>query len=375
MVDGWTETLFHPAPVPGPKEDGSMLSSRENYLRNARFQKPEWIPSTVVINDASWDMYREDMESVCVRFPEFFPRVKPGWRDYANYDFGPAYRKNEPFTDAWGSVWETAVDGIEGVVKNEVMDTWDKLEGYRPPDADVQLDRGPADWRSVAAAVARARADGELTAGSVAHGFLFLRILYLRGYMNAMIDFAQDDPHLPRLIRMIVDHNMKIVRHYLGMGVDLMVFGDDLGTQTSTVLSPAMFRKYIAPAYKTLMDPCKRAGTLVYLHSDGKTLDILEDQIAAGADIVNPQDLCNGIDNISKAVKGKACIELDIDRQTVVPCGSAGDIEDLIREEVMKLGSAAGGLQFVAGIYPPTPPRNVEALCKSLIKYRRYWWE
>ena len=41
----------------------------------------------------------------------------------------------------------------------------------------------------------------------------------------------------------------------------------------------------------------------------------------------------------------------------------------------MKLGSPEGGLEFIAGIYPPTPPENVEALCKSLIKYQRYWWE
>ncbi|MFY9175759.1 MAG: hypothetical protein WBI74_11885 [Caldicoprobacterales bacterium] len=46
-----------------------------------------------------------------------------------------------------------------------------------------------------------------------------------------------------------------------------------------------------------------------------------------------------------------------------------------LKEEVMKLGSPEGGLEFIAGIYPPTPPENVEALCKSLIKYQRYWWE
>jgi uroporphyrinogen decarboxylase len=352
-----------------------MLTVRENYLRNARFQKPEWIPCNIVINDASWDMYQDDMESVCIRFPEFFPRVKPGWRNYANYDFGPAYRKNEPFTDAWGSVWETATNGIEGIVKNEVLDNWDKLDHYRVPNAETQLDRSPVDWREVARTIKQSKDKGELTIGSVAHGFLFLRILYLRGFMNAMIDFAADDPHLPLLIDMIVEHNMTIVQHYLEMGVDQMCFADDLGTQTSIILSPDMLRKYIFPAYKKLMDPCKKAGTLVYLHSDGRTLDILEEQARAGVDIVNPQDLCNGIDNIARTIKGKACIELDIDRQTVIPYGNAHDIDSLINEEVIKLGSEAGGLQFIAGIYPPTPPRNVEALCKALLKYRRHWWE
>jgi hypothetical protein len=351
------------------------MTDRENYLRNARFQSPEWIPAGVSISDASWDQYRQDMELVCLKFPEFFPHVRPDWRDYDKHQFSPAHRKGEPFTDAWGSVWETTIDGIEGVVTNEVLDDWEKLAAYQAPDANVQFDRGPANWQEIAESIKSNKKNGQLTAGSVAHGFLFLRILYLRGFTNAMMDFATGDPHLPELIDRITEHNMTIVQRYLAMGVDLMSFGDDLGTQSSTFISPAMFHQYIAPAYERLMTPCKKAGTLVFLHSDGKTLDILEEQVRAGVDIVNPQDLCNGIDNIARTIKGKACIQLDIDRQTVVPYGSASDIEDLIHEEVVKLGSPAGGLAFIAGIYPPTPPQNVEALCLALQKHRRYWWE
>lgn len=352
-----------------------MLSSKENYLRNARFQGPEWIPSQVIINDASWDQYQKDLEQVCIRFPEFFPHVRPGWRDYNNYRFSPACRKNEPFIDAWGCRWETCQNGIEGVVTNIVLNDWDKLEDFRVPDANEQFDRGLAQWDKIRNQIDEAKRFGEMTIGGVPHGFLFLRIIYLRGFENAMIDFALDDPHIYRLIDMLVDHNRVLVDKYLQMGVDVMQFADDLGSQTSTFLSPAMFKKFIAPAYKKLIDPCKAQDVLVWLHSDGRTLDILEEQVRVGVDIVNPQDLCNGIDNIARVIKGKACICLDIDRQTIIPYGSPKDIEDLIREEVMKLGSSSGGLEFIAGIYPPTPPQNIEALCKALLKYRRYWWE
>jgi hypothetical protein len=78
-----------------------------------------------------------------------------------------------------------------------------------------------------------------------------------------------------------------------------------LGTQTSTILSAEKLRKYIFPAYRRLIGPCKKAGILVELHSDGRTLDILDDQVRLGVDIVNPQDLCNGIDNLAKTIKGK----------------------------------------------------------------------
>jgi uroporphyrinogen decarboxylase len=352
-----------------------MISARENFLRNVKFQNPEWIPSAIHINDASWDEYREEMEKVCVKFPSFFPQVKPGWRDYSTFTFAPAYRRNEPFIDSWGCVWETPRDGIEGVVTNAVLKDWNQLKNYRVPDANVQWDRGPANWDDASNSAAAARLNGYPVIGYLPHGFLFLRTTYLRGFENAMIDFALDAPEMSQLIEMLVDHNMTMVQNYLKLGVDMIYFADDLGSQTSTFISPAMFRKFIAPAYQKLMDPCHQQGVLVALHSDGRTLDILEDQVRAGVNMVNPQDLCNGIDNIASIIKGKACIQLDIDRQSVVPFGSTKDIDELIKEEVVKLGSPQGGLEFIAGIYPPTPPENVEALCKALLKYQRYWLE
>lgn len=352
-----------------------MYSNRENYIRNAKFQGPDRIPISVHISDASWDQFRVDMESAALKHPSFFPYVKSGWRDYDNHDFGPAYTKDQPFTDSWGSTWLSPVNGIEGNVIKFPLDDWSKFDNYKAPDPSVTADRGPVDWDAIKTWINNQKANGELTVGGVPHGFLFLRLEYLRGFNNFMIDIATDEPKLYELIDIIVEHNLKLVKNYLDIGVDMMSFGDDLGTQTSTILSPDDFRKWIKPNYAKLMRPCKKSNTLVFFHSDGRTLDILEDQIAAGVDIVNPQDLVNGIDNIAKEIKGKACICLDIDRQTVVPFGNRKDIHDLIEEEVKKLGDPSGGLELVAGIYPPTPPENVDALCDALEKYRTYWWE
>lgn len=353
-----------------------MLTNRENFIRNVRFEKPEWIPANVAINDASWDLWRDDLASVCMRFPQFFGTdIKPGWRDYDPYEFAPGYRKGEPFTDAWGCVWQTACNGIEGVVTHGPLADWDLLPGFQSPDPETTGDRGPLDWPGFAQYGRLVKQGGDPFIGYLPHGFLFMRITYLRGFENAMVDFAMEAPELDQLIEKLVAHNLALIHHFIAAGVDMVEFAEDLGSQESTILSPDLFRRYLKPAYHRLMEPCRQAGILVGFHSDGKTLDILEDQIEAGVQRVNPQDLCNGIDNLARRIKGKACIQLDIDRQTIIPFGTAHDIDDLIREEVMKLGSPNGGLEFIAGIYPPTPPQNVEALCKALLKYQRYWWQ
>ena len=351
------------------------MSDRENYLRAARFQNPERIPTDVGISDASWDYYRGEMEQMALHHPDFFPYVNQGWRDYDQYDFGPAYRKGEPFNDNWGCRWETPMNGIEGVVTYSPLKDWTAYGGYSMPDIETQDDRSEANWGERIGEADLARKNDELIFFSLPHGFLFLRLTYLRGFENMMCDMADEDPRFVRLFDELVAYNLKLVERYVKIGADVMGFPDDLGTQTGSIVSPAMFEKWFEPAYRKLMAPSKKANILTHFHSDGKTLDILESQIRAGVDIVNPQDLANGIDNLAKYIKGHVCIDLDIDRQSIIPYGTRMEIFELVEEEVKKLGSPSGGLMLSAGIYPPTPPDNVDALCSALRKYQRYWWD
>lgn len=352
-----------------------MLNHRENYLRTVRFQNPRWIPVDIGFSDASLHEWRGDMELVMASYPEFFPWYKTGCINYENWDFGPACTAGKDFTDAWGCSWRTARNGIEGVVINEPLADWQDFGDYQVPDPLRQLDRGPADWPETERQIDMARNRGDLTYGSLSHGFLFMRLQYLRGFTNLMFDMIDAEPRLDRLIAEIDRHNSIIVERYIAYDVDIMEFPEDLGTQTASIISPDLFRRYIKPSYKKLIEPCRQRGILTAMHSDGYIMELLDDLLDVGLDILNPQDLCNGIDNLARELKGKACIRLDIDRQSVVPFGSRQDIFNLVEEEVRKLGSARGGLEMSAGIYPPTPPENVDALCAALKKYQTWWWD
>jgi plastocyanin len=133
--------------------------------------------------------------------------------------------------------------------------------------------------------------------------------------------------------------------------------------------------QWIVPAYQRIFGPARRAGCHVHLHTDGHMIELIDEIIDAGVTICNPQDLCNGIDNIKAAVDGRISIRLDIDRQTIVPFGTPREIHDHVEEAVRKLGSPRGGLELIVGIYPPTPLENVEALCAAFDKYRTYWYD
>lgn len=349
------------------------LSDRENFLRNVEMTGPDWTPCCLSISGATWNQLGAELEDVLLRHPVLFPGYEKGKREFREPDEYGLIGIDETHTDAWGCVWQQSIDGIAGIVIEEPLDDWAKFDGYQPPDPLVQGDRGEVDWEQRRNNIAKAKSEGRLTSGSTSHGFLFMRLYYLRGFDNFMMDVATEEPRLRALIQLLVDHNMKIVQQYLEMGVDVMDFADDLGTQTASMVSPADFRKWILPAYKSLMQPCREAGCHVSLHSDGHTLELMDQLIEAGVTIVNPQDLCHGIDNLARELKGRVCIRLDIDRQSIVPFGTPREIRDHIEEAVRKLGSPDGGLEMIAGIYPPTPAENIDALCSAFEEFRTYW--
>ncbi len=165
------------------------------------------------------------------------------------------------------------------------------------------------------------------------------------------------------------------VERYIEMGVDVFGLAEDLGAQDRSVLGPRMFRKWIAPAYRRLIEPLQAAGVQAHSHSDGYVMDIIDQLLEVGMTICNIQDLVNGVENIRDTLKGRVCVDLDVDRQSIVPHGTPEEIAELIEHEVRALGSPQGGLMITCGVYPPTPPQNIDAVLTAMEKYQRYWWD
>ena len=354
-------------------EDAFVLSHGENYNRTVRMTGPEWIPASVVISGGAWQLLREDLDEVCSRHPLIFPGFKKPSRDWNTWEVSPAPGATR--RDAWGALWQFDLGGLDGIVLEHPLDDWAKFDGFTAPDPMKYTDQGERDLPKQCENIRRAKERGDGASAGLDHGYFLMRLWYLRGFENLMLDIATDEPKLHELVEMVTARNVAIVREYVNAGVDVVTFPEDIGTQTASILSPKDFRKWIKPSYKRMMSPVKDAGGMVTTHSDGYIMELVDDLLDCGCDVLNPQDLCNGIDEIARLIKGRCCINLDIDRQKIVPFGTRKDIHDLIEEEVRKLGSPRGGLMFVCGIYPPTPAENVDAVCEALEKFRTYWWD
>lgn len=338
---------------------------RRNYLKALEFQYPEWIPCAVSFSPATWKKHREKLEDIVVRHPLIFGSYEKSSRDFDAMP--PCYREGEYYTDNWRCVWYNIQEGLEGQVVRFPLADWKALDTYRPPDYLTKTEREERDWEKIKRDIEERRNKGLLTVGSGER--LFDRLYFLRGFRNLMIDIVMDDPNLPRLIKMLEDYEMKLIGKWLEIGVDMIVFHTDIGTQHGLMISPAKFRKYIKPMFKFLFTTCRKAGTHVHLSSDGRLLDIVDDLIECGVSAHDPQLRANTLEGIIKAYKGKMCIDLDLDRQMFAFCTPA-DIRQQVKEAVEKLSLPEGGLMMKAQISGGNVSlENIEAICHSMEEF------
>jgi len=332
--------------------------NRQQYLNSISFRGDGEVNCSVVVYYPVWKQFEKQMEKLKDRFSTISISV-------AKDDTKKA---GSTTRDIWGCLWSYAQDYLEGQVVEHPLKDWNSLKSYVPPDPD-----GYADWRKAESDVREAKEKGVLTSGGTEHGFLFLKLAYLRGFENYMMDMAEKDSRIFELTEMVTEFWMAVVKRYVAMDVDMMNFGDDLGLQKSLPISPAAWREFIKPSYKKLFSYCRDNGVHVGLHTDGYILDIIPDLIECGISILNPQDLVNGIDNLESLAKGKVALNLDIDRQKLTFFGKKQEINEHILNCIKTLGSPQGGLSLIWGVYPGTPLENIEAVLSAMEKYRLLW--
>ena len=75
----------------------------------------------------------------------------------------------------------------------------------------------------------------------------------------------------------------------LGDDVDMIKIGDDLGTEQSLLMSPAMYRRILKPIHADYIAFIQaRTKARIFFHTDGDVFDLLDDLVEIGVDILNP---------------------------------------------------------------------------------------
>jgi len=322
-----------------------MVESREplrmnDYEKSRCFLTPEFIPVSVSILPAAWMKYRTELFELTQRHPVLFePRDEEP--DYDNMAGGTYVAGDH--VDAWGCVWSNVHSGREAIVTGHPVPNREDIRTLKAPTIDA----------------------------GIPHGFMFLRLMDLRGYEELMIDFAEEPPELQQLIDIVLEYNMRQLNLTIEeSGGDRTIwFGDDLGTQKALPIRPETWRKYLKPCYAKLYERCHEVGIIVHMHTDGCIHEIIPDLIECGVDVLNPQVRANGLENLARTCKGKVCVQLDLDRQ-LFPFATPQEIDEHVRSATDALGAPEGGLWLSAEVDDGVPLENVEAICCALETHR-----
>ena len=315
--------------------------ANELLIKAATYQYPEQIPVSSWIMPAVFIRYGDKIKKIAEKYKHI---TGDWWENYDPYKSMPdSYRKGQ-FTDPWGCVWTNEFDGQESIVTGHPVKTREDVHTMKIPEGDYWLK----------------------------HGFMYLILLDLRGFEEAMIDFFEEPPELQMLIDNVLNYNLKQTKYMLANNKEKMiVFGDDLGMQKGLAIGAEKWRKYMKPCFSAIYKLCKDDGRLVYMHTDGDIHEIMPDLQECGVDMLNPQIRANGLDNLERICKGKIPINLDLDRQ-LFPVGTPDEIRKHVEECVKRLYLPEGGLGLNIEIGPDNPLENIEAVFDAASEFRFY---
>ncbi len=121
-------------------------------------------------------------------------------------------------------------------------------------------------------------------------GELFETAYRLRGFEQFMFDMAKNPLLVDYLLDQLTAMHLAVCLELARAGIDILSLDDDVGEPTRMMISPAMWRRYFKPRFKTIIAACKAVNPelAVFWHSDGCIEPIIPDLIEIGVNILNP---------------------------------------------------------------------------------------
>lgn len=204
---------------------------------------------------------------------------------------------------------------------------------------------------------------------------------YLRGFQDWYMDMAADQNLIGALMDAITDVTVVMARRMMeevGDLADVIMTGDDLGTQGGPQVHPETYRKVIKPRharfYRQVQEMCPHAK--IFLHTCGSVYLLLPDLVDIGVQVLNPvQVAARDMDpvKLKKEFGERLSFWGAIDTQQVLPNGTPEDVKAEVETRIDQMGKAGG--YVVCGVHnlqPDVPLENVLAMYHHTRKYGVY---
>jgi len=381
------------------------MTSRERVLAVLNHEPPDRVPIVLGPSNATgvkMGTYRRIKELIGVqaedRYIYDWPELGTAEMDEATLDrlhsdvrgvldLEPASvmernRQREPHSphfNSWGGGAIESEPGswFPGIHPLENATTIEELEAHAWPDMD--------DPTRVAHVRARAQQLAEENKYGIVATPWLLFPLERAFEMQRMDKFLMNMAKRPDFARALLEKNASLCKtlmgHFLrecGDNIDIIKIGDDLGMNTSLLMSPKMYRAILKPIHADYIAFIKQhTKAKVMFHTDGDVLPLIPDFIEMGVDILNPIQTSAGKMSDLQALKtqfGKDIVFCGgIDTLQILPFGTPQQVRDEVKRVISVLGEGGGYmLGAVHTVMNDVPAENVLAMVDAVEEFGYY---
>ena len=199
---------------------------------------------------------------------------------------------------------------------------------------------------------------------------------WMRGYAEWLEDLYDRPSFLIEMSERAASFWMEATRRALeeaGEFIDVVMLGDDLGTQTTPVMRPEMYRQLIKPIHRKMVETVKSFGKPLLYHTCGCVYPLIPDFIEIGIDALNPVQV-SARNMEPQRLKREFGREMAfwgaIDTQHILPRGTPADVRGEVRRRIDEFGKDGGYVvAAVHNLQPDVPPENIVAMVEAVIEY------
>jgi uroporphyrinogen decarboxylase len=356
------------------------ITRRENFLKMARRQNPQWVPLDFGASVGWKKKFEEYLGKDNIDICEYF--------DYEGRWVGNAPMKRE--TPDWrnlyyadGSLPENAkIDPVFGTARVFFEETEDARQYFplRNITTVEEVDAFP--WPTRAEEKTRWAGVKEKVADYQQQGFavhvdgfhLFESIWDLRGFEQLILDMAEDAPVAHRLFERMGEIQLWRAEFAAKTGTDVVMFGDDVATQKGSLLGNTMWRKWIFPWFSKAIQIAKESNpeVLIRYHCCGNVSDMIDGFLDAGIDILNPcQPECMDIFALKKRYGDHLSFHGGIGVQSVLPHGTPQEVRDMTKKTLDVMTEGGGYLCSTSHTVDKSIPiENILAMVETVREYK-----
>jgi len=353
------------------------MDSRERVFLSLSHEEPDRTPVDLWTSGG----VRQSLER---EFGMDYSRILDAYDIDLRYITGPAYvgprlEGDDGATDIWGVPRRSVtVRGPSGIDRYS--------EVTRPPLADaatVEDVEEYAHWPSldwfdygvVARQCRHIRDEGRVV---VFMGDRLNRVaqlkpaMYLRGVEAILLDMAMN----PEVARAIFGRIRDFYLAYLGRildaadgGIDIVLTGDDFGTQQGLMVSPVMWDEFLRGGFTEYVRLIKSCGARAMHHTCGSVVELVPRFLDCGLDVLQslqPEARGMGAAAFKEAYGDRLCFHGGLSIQQTMPHGSPEAIGVEVRRLAETLGRGGGYILCTAhNIQVDAPMANIRALLEA----------